>query len=196
MAKIAVLLIQGFADWEYALIAGTGGAYYGAEIEFFTEQAGEIHSKGGLPAHISKDFSDIAQWKPEVVAVIGGSLWKSKDAPQISELLNDLYHQGITIAGICGGTLALARAGLLNEVAHTSNRPDFLPQYAQDYTGNKHYIDTPAAVSQSRIITASGMAPVSFTAAVFEAAGIDKSSNSGQCWQRNTTLSPTHRKGR
>lgn len=174
MAQIAVLLIQGFADWEYALIAGTGAAYYGAEIEFFTEQAGEIHSKGGLPAHISKNFSDIAQWKPDVVAVIGGSLWMSENAPQISRLLNDLHHEGITIAGICGGTLALARAGLLNEVAHTSNRPDFLPQYAQGYTGKKHYIDTPAAVSQSGIITASGMAPVSFTAAVFDAAGIDK----------------------
>ena len=174
MAQIAVLLIQGFADWEYALIAGTGRAYYGAEIEFFTEQAGEIHSKGGLPAHISKNFSDIAQWKPDVVAVIGGSLWMSENAPQISRLLNDLHHEGITIAGICGGTLALARAGLLNEVAHTSNHPDFLPQYAQGYTGKKHYIDTPAAVSHSGIITASGMAPVSFTAAVFDAAGIDK----------------------
>ena len=174
MAKIAVLLIQGFADWEYALIAGTGGAYYGAEVEFFTEQAGEVHSKGGLPAHISKNFSEIAQWKPDVVTVIGGSLWMSENAPKISALLNDLHQQGITIGGICGGTLALARAGLLNEVAHTSNRPDFLPQYAKGYTGEKHYTDTPAAVSQSGIITASWMAPVSFTAAVFEAAGIDK----------------------
>lgn len=174
MSKIAVLLIQGFADWEYALIAGTGGAYYGAQVEFFTEKAGEVRSKGGLPAIISKNFSEIAQWKPDVAVVIGGSLWISENAPQISKLLNDLHHKDITIAGICGGTLALARAGLLNEVAHTSNQPDFLSQHVKNYTGNQHYVDTPAAVLQSGIITASGMAPVSFTAAVFDAAGIDK----------------------
>ncbi len=174
MPKIAVLLIQGFADWEYALIAGTGGPHYGTEIEFFTEQTGEVRSKGGLTVSISRNFTEISQWQPEVIAVIGGALWMSEDAPQISTLLKNTHHQGIAIAGICGGTLALARADLLNEVAHTSNHPDFLPQYAKGYTGNKHYIDTPAAVSQSGIIPASGMAPVSFTAAVFDAAGIDK----------------------
>ena len=34
-----------------------------------------------------------------------------------------------SVAGICGGTLALARAGLLNDVAHTSNDLAFLEQF-------------------------------------------------------------------
>lgn len=35
MSKIAVLLTPGFADWEYAFIAGTGGPFYGPDVQFF-----------------------------------------------------------------------------------------------------------------------------------------------------------------
>ena len=47
MAKVAVLLTQGFADWEYALIGGTGGPFYGLDIQYFAPVAGEIRSQGG-----------------------------------------------------------------------------------------------------------------------------------------------------
>jgi hypothetical protein len=44
MSKIAILLTPGFADWEYALIAGTGGAFYGLDMQFFGAEAGMVHS--------------------------------------------------------------------------------------------------------------------------------------------------------
>lgn len=70
------------------------------------------------------------------------------------------------------GTLALARAGILDTVAHTSNSADFLQQKAVGYEGRSLYRNSPAAVVADRIITAPGAAPVSFTCAVFESAGL------------------------
>lgn len=59
MTRIAVILTQGFADWEYALIAGTGGPFFGMQVEFFAPQAGEVKSQGGLPAIVSRRLEEI-----------------------------------------------------------------------------------------------------------------------------------------
>ncbi len=48
MKKVAIILTQEFADWEYALVAGTGGTFYGFDVQFFTPETGEIRSQGGL----------------------------------------------------------------------------------------------------------------------------------------------------
>lgn len=172
MTKIAVILTQGFADWEYALIAGTGGPFYGLDVQFFTPETGEVLSQGGLNALVQQSLDDIPAWKPEVIVAVGGGIWEASDAPDISELLRSHHAGGGTVAGICGGTLALARAGLLNETPHTSNAPDFLKDNAEEYSGADFYHPTPSAVTSNRIISAPGTAPVSFTAAVFASAEV------------------------
>lgn len=174
MTKIAIILTQGFADWEYALIAGLGGPFYGLDVQFFTPEAGEIRSQGGLTCIIPQNLDDLSKWSPTVIVVIGGMIWESKDAPDIKSYLQDHHNSGGSVAAICGGTLALARAGLLNEVPHTSNDMDFLSKNAIGYEGLEYFQDSAAAVSKNRIITAAGTAPVSFTTAIFESAGIDQ----------------------
>lgn len=172
MARVAILLTEGFADWEYALIAGTG-LYYGIDVEFFAPGAGQVRSQGGLTAVVSRDFGGIAAWRPDVVVAIGGTIWETAAAPRPDGLLRDQYDRGAAVAGICGGTLALARAGLLDRVAHTSNDLDFLLRNAREYAGSGRYVQSATAVSDCRLITASGAAPVSFAAAVLAVAGVD-----------------------
>lgn len=172
MTKLAVILTQGFADWEYALIAGTGGPYFGMQVEFFTPEPGEITSFGGLTSLVSQSLSEIKQFAPTVIVVVGGSIWDTEQAPDIAELLKMHHENGVAIAGICGATLALAKAGLLNDVAHTSNSAMYVPQHVKSYSGQSLYRDVASAVSDNRVISASGTAPVSFAAAVFEAAGL------------------------
>ncbi|WP_458792427.1 DJ-1/PfpI family protein [Yoonia sp. MH D7] len=174
MAKIAVVLTQGFADWEYALIGGTGGPFYGLDVQYFSPEAGQLTSQGGLTAVVSQDLDALSAWQPDVAVVVGGTVWETEKAPNISDFLKTLHESGTYIAGICGGTLALARAGLLNDAPHTSNDADFLKQNAADYAGDTHYQASPSAISSGRLITAPGTAPASFTAAVFEAAGLPK----------------------
>jgi putative intracellular protease/amidase len=174
MAKVAIILTQGFADWEYALIAGAGGPFYGLDVQYFSPQTGQIASQGGLAALVSQDLDMLSSWSADVVVVVGGTIWETDNAPDIGKLLKTLHAGGACIAGICGGTLALARAGLLNDVAHTSNDADFLKQNAAGYTGDAHYQSSASAISAGRVITAAGTAPVGFTAAVFAASALPK----------------------
>lgn len=172
MAKIAVVLTEGFADWEYALIGGTGRPFYGFDVQYFAPEGGAVQSQGGLKAAVGQDMDDLATWQPDVVAVVGGMIWETAQAPDISDALIATRTRGATVAGICGGTLALARAGLLDDAAHTSNDADFLIQNATDYGGAANYMASASAVSSDGMITAAGTAPVSFAAAVFEAVGL------------------------
>ncbi|MEH6631473.1 MAG: DJ-1/PfpI family protein [Halopseudomonas aestusnigri] len=172
MTKIAIVLTQGFADWEYALIAGTGGPYYGLDVQFFSTEAGEVHSMGGLVAVVSQKLNEIATWSPDVIVVVGGTIWASEVAPDVGELLKAHHTNGGIVAGICGGTLALARAGLLNEIQHTSNDENFLNQNAEGYSGAERFCKSASAIIDNRVITAPGTAPVSFTAAILESSGL------------------------
>lgn len=137
-------------------------------------------------------MAELADWRPEVLVVVGGTLWETERAPDIRALLNEQFQRGATTAGICGGTLALARAGLLNGRAHTSNDAGFLTRHAEGYTGQRHFVASAAAVVDDRVITAPGSAPVSFTAAVFSAAGWMKRrcASSAPCWRRSTRWKP------
>ncbi|QVM95513.1 DJ-1/PfpI family protein [Pseudomonas sp. SORT22] len=172
MARIALVLTPGFADWEYAFIAGTASPFYGIDLGFFTPVPGQFLSQGGLAVTLDSSLEQCLDWKPDVAVIVGGQLWEHADAPDIGDFLRTSRDAGATIAGICGGTLALARADLLNTMPHTSNSVDFLKQHAASYKGEALYQDCSGTMVADRIITAPGPAPVSFTCAVFEAAGL------------------------
>lgn len=123
---------------------------------------------------VAHGVAELADWRPEVLVVVGGTLWETERAPDIRALLNEQLQRGATLAGICGGTLALARAGLLNGRAHTSNDAEFLTRNVEGYSGQRHYVASAVAVVDDRVITSPGSAPVSFTTAVFRAAGLDE----------------------
>ncbi|MGO1071322.1 DJ-1/PfpI family protein [Lysobacter sp. CA199] len=64
---------------------------------------------------------------------------------------------------MCGGTRALAAAGLLDERAHTSNEPGYLSG-VPGYRGGAHYRED-VCVSDGLIATAPGTSPISFAQA-------------------------------
>jgi putative intracellular protease/amidase len=73
----------------------------------------------------------------------------------------------VPIAAICGATLAVARAGLLDDHAHTSNEPAYLVDMVPEYAGAPRYVDA-LAVRDRGLITASGLGPVDFAREIFE----------------------------
>ncbi|WP_174957362.1 MULTISPECIES: DJ-1/PfpI family protein [Burkholderia] len=172
MPKVGLILTPGFADWEYAFIAGTASPFYGIDVRFFAPVSGPFRSQGGLMVTVDGSLQQCLEWKPDAVVIIGGVIWESTGAPDLREFLRTLRTNGSTVAGICGGTLALARAGLLDTVPHTSNNVDFLRENCAAYDGASLYRNSPVAVVADGIITAPGPAPVSFTCAVFESVGL------------------------
>ena len=64
MARISLILSPGFADWEYAFIAGTASPFYGIDVRFFAPTTGQINSQGGLAVTIDSSLQQCLDWKP------------------------------------------------------------------------------------------------------------------------------------
>ena len=86
--KVALVLTPGFADWEYAFIAGVGGPFYGLDVAFFAPEAGTLRSQGGLTVEVERSVAELADWAPAAIVVVGGTVWESEQAPDIGALLN------------------------------------------------------------------------------------------------------------
>lgn len=52
--------------------------------------------------------------------------------------------------------------------------PERSPHGAPGYAGAARYVESPVSIRDGNVITAPGSAPVSFTAEVFRAAGVDE----------------------
>ncbi len=114
-------------------------------------------------------ISDTHGWHDELVLPEGDVLilpgadkWMEQEHSSVIEMVQELLDRGIIVAAICGATVALANAGILNTRKHTSNGKGFLEMVSPEYKGSENYIDT-AAVCESNLITASGLAPLEFT---------------------------------
>ena len=170
MEPITIILTEGYSDWEIAPLSGVGAAFYGADIRFVSPDGASLKSAAGLSVSDLKKFEAPNKG---VVVVCGSPAFESSSAPDISTRLLEARKSGCVIAGICGGTIALARAGMLNNVKHTSNGSGYLGKYVADYAGSDNYVDQPTAIRAGDIITAPAPAPASFAAEVLTAAGLD-----------------------
>jgi len=170
MTVIVTILTQGYADWETALLNAAARSYYGVTTRFATPDGAPVISAGGLKVVPDLAVADIDVSALDALVVNGGQAWSQLDAPDIAAVLVAARDAGKTVAGICDATLALARAGLLDSVDHTSNSAENLAPTG--YAGATHYRDQPGAMVAGRIVTAPGTAPVSFMAGVLETLGL------------------------
>lgn len=170
MTTILTILTEGFADWEIATLCGVARGFYGLAVRHATPRGLPVTSSGGLRVipDLGLEAVDIAA--ADAIIVCGGTIWRSDGAPDLSGLLRRAQAARLVVGGICDGTRALARAGLLDSVGHTSNDPETLLETG--YAGRAHYWEVPHAVSDQRIVTAPGTAPVSFMAEILDTLGL------------------------
>lgn len=159
--RIAVVLLDEFADWEHGLFAAAARAWMGARVDHYTPGGRAVRSMGGLSVTPEAALETLVPDQFDALAVIGSSSWEASDAPDIGVLLRSALSEGRPVGAICGGTLAAARAGVLEGRRHTSNAADYLRQHVPDYDGSL-YVDSPRAVVDGKLVTAPGTAPASF----------------------------------
>lgn len=172
--RIAILLTNGYADWECAYLNGIGSAYYRIETVNVTPNGDRVVSQGGLQTIPDDSQASIDPGTFDALVLCGGTIWETDDAPDIRQLALNFLKEGKNVAAICGATLALAKAGILDDKRHTSNAPGFLTEHAKHYHGGSLYVDEVTAIEDQNVITAPGHAPARFSAAVFRAVGIDE----------------------
>jgi putative intracellular protease/amidase len=165
MAQIAFILVDPFADWEMAQVA-PAAREFGDAVCYFTPGGQPVMSMGGLRVEADGKLEQFDPMSADALLLIGSPTWMTAQSPDVGNIVCCALQAGLLVGGICGGTLPLARAGLLDERAHTGNSLDELKGLGGAYAGAARYQDGPRAVIDRGVVTASGLAPVSFASTV------------------------------
>lgn len=167
MAKIATVMVDGVADWEIGVVLPAAREWFGDEVVTASIDGRPLDSIGGLRIAPQFALSDLDPLEADLWILPGSDRWQAGEIPWLSALLDQRVRQGRAVAAICGATLALAYAGLLDERPHTSNSLQFLQQHLPGYAGQAWYRDLPV-VSEAGLVTAPGTSPVSFACACLQ----------------------------
>lgn len=164
---VHVLVFDGFADWEPAYALAELRRWGKREVVVIGFDESPVTSMGGLRVAPLRALADVRAADVGLLILPGGDLWEG-EYPRVAleALLIALVSSAVPVAAICGATLVLARAGLLNDRRHTSNMQSYLREHAPEYTGAAAF-DPALAVSDRGVITASGLGPVDFARAIF-----------------------------
>jgi putative intracellular protease/amidase len=165
MTQIGFVFIQGFADWEFGHLAGSLAEWFGGKPVALTPLGEPVVSIGGFSLDGQRGLAPEENDDLDAVAVIGSDAWSAADPLDPGPLLTAVSGRGGVVGGICAGTLALARAGLFAERAHTSTGRAWIQELVPGYAGAANYRDVPYAVTDNRIISAPGSAPATFAVA-------------------------------
>lgn len=158
-------LFDGLVDYEpaFALTAINNpqfqrqpGRY---KIVTFSLTGAAVVTAGGLRIQPDLALADIDPARAAILILPGGAAWENGGNMEAVEFGKAVLSNGGAVAAICGATLGLAKAGLLDERRHTSNAPPYLT--ASGYRGAAHYVDE-AAVTDRAIITAGAVFPTDF----------------------------------
>ena len=165
---VHVLVFEGFADWEPAYALAELRRSGGLDIVTLGFTDAPVRSMGGLRVVPDHALAGLDPAAVRLLILPGGDLWEGiYPRAELDAVLAELHAREVPIAAICGATLALARAGLLNDRAHTSNDQAYLTSLVPEYAGGGQYVDE-LAVRDRRVITASGLGPTEFAREIFE----------------------------
>ena len=84
---LGVLLIEGFADWEYPLLTASAREWFGIDVGFLTPGAAPVTSIAGLRFADGDAFEKATAGTFDALAVIGSDNWTGNDAPDIADAL-------------------------------------------------------------------------------------------------------------
>ncbi len=171
---IALYVFDTMADWEYGHLLGAitqlKQAGVPAILRIMAETPAEIRTMGRLPVRPVRVLPDPDKAAADIDALIlvGGATWDSGHE-DILVIARRLREEGKIVGAICGATLGLARKGLLDERAHTSNNPELLQ--VAGYHGGERYVDERVVVD-GNLITAPATGYLEFTREVLRATGL------------------------
>ena len=174
MITVYIYLLATLADWEIGSLT--------AELNskrFFRPDAPQlivktvavskepVKSMGGLTIIPDCTIDEIEMTEKTVLILPGADTWSDAENAQIIQKASVLLSKGGSVCAICGATVALANAGILNDRPHTSNGKGFLDMFCPDYKGQKFYVDQPA-VRDGNLITGSATGSLMWTKLIIE----------------------------
>ena len=173
MAAIFLYITDTLADWEcgHVLAELHSGRYFTDpasryDLVLCGRTMDPVTTMGGLCMVPKVLFRDIRPAAGDLVLLPGADTWLDPVQAPILDKVRMLLDEGVVVAAICGATMALANAGLLDKRSHTSNDPTALKMFCPGYRGEDFYVNEPA-VTDCNLITAGSFAPVEFATHIF-----------------------------
>jgi putative intracellular protease/amidase len=181
------------ADWEIGYLTAelNSGRYYKkgvAPLKIVTVgiEKTPVTTMGGLKILPDITLDECSIESTDTLILPGGNTWTETIHQPILKIAERCLEEGIWVAAICGATMGLAQAGLLNSRWHTSNDLEYLKMICPTYTGEKYY-KMESAVTDGKLITASGTAPLEFSVHVLKALGVFSSKTLEAWYSLNKT---------
>ncbi len=169
---VAILVFEGFADWEPAFALTGLRRWGGRTVITAGYDLRPVLSMGGLRVVPDQALADLSPQDTELLILPGGDVWEAGyPADVLDPVLGRMRAAGVPVAAICGATIAAARAGLFRGRRHTSNGRAYLQQHAPGSGDDSAYSDV-LAVTDDGVISASGLGAVEFAAEIFAQLGV------------------------
>lgn len=178
MLTIYVYTLDTMADWEIGYVTAelNSGRFFKKDAPAVSVQTVGISKEpvktmGGLTIIPDCVIDDIAVNDKSTLLLPGGNTWDHPEHSAIVKKAAELLSVGAAVCAICGATVALAHAGLLDHRPHTSNGVGFLDMFCPGYKGQSYFVDKPS-VSDGNLITASGTGALLWTKQIIEHLGV------------------------
>ncbi|MCU6792588.1 MULTISPECIES: type 1 glutamine amidotransferase family protein [Paenibacillus] len=181
------------ADWEIGYLTAelNSGRYYKkglapSKIVTVGIEKTPVTTMGGLKILPDIKLDECSIESTDTLILPGGDTWTETIHQPILKIAQRCLKEGILVAAICGATMGLAQTGLLNSRPHTSNDLEYLKMICPTYTG-KEYYKMESVVTDGKLITASGIAPLEFSVHVLKALGVFSSQTLDAWYSLNKT---------
>lgn len=176
MTRTAYLAVYDtLADWEFGhLIAELRtGRFTGTPFEMVTiaESLEPVTTMGGLRILPDALLATADPAEADLLILPGADIWDEGGGAEFAALASRFIAAGKPVAAICGATLGLARAGVLDNRRHTSAAAEYLAM--SDYAGGAHYEDARVVIDDDALLVTAGPdSPVQFATATLEMLGL------------------------
>ena len=161
MPVLYIYALNTLADWEIGNLTAevnsrrffkcNAPAY---EIRFAGSTLESVKTMGGISITPDCLIREIIPHAGDILVLPGADTWNdAENAAAVVAANRFLEEEKTTVAAICGATVALAGAGLLDNRLHTSNGVGFLDMFVPTYRGKEYYVND-LSVNDGNLITA------------------------------------------
>lgn len=193
MNKVYLYVFDTMADWEIGYLTAelNSGRYYkkglaSSKIVTVGIEKTAVITMGGLTIIPDITLENCSIEGTDTLILPGGNTWMETIHQPILKIAQQCLAEGGIVAAICGATIGLAQIGLLNSRSHTSNDLEYLKMVCPTYTGENYY-KMDSVVTDGKLITASGIAPLEFSVHVLKALDVFTSETLESWYSLNKT---------
>lgn len=197
-STVYLYVFDTMSDWEIGYVTAelNSGRYFRpglAPVKIVTVgiEKTPVTTMGGLKIMPDLKVDECSMEGVDALILPGGTTWTEAVHVPILKMAERYVKEGIVVGAICGATLGLAQAGLLDSRWHTSNDLAYLKMICPSYTGEDYY-KVESAVTDGNLITASGVAPLEFSVHVLKALDVGSPKTLDAWYRLNKTHEPQY----